>query len=73
METTEIYVRGNAHTPARFWDYAIRTNYKQNSGGRFYIDNGFVFSENDTELYKSLTDEEKKKVKFLYINGVKQF
>lgn len=72
METIEVYVRGNAHTPHRFWDYALRTNYKQDSGARMYIDTGFQFSEKDTELYKSLSEEEKAKVKFLFINGVKQ-
>jgi len=72
METIEVYVRGDAHTPSRFWDYALRTNYKQDSGGRMYIDTGFIFSQNNTDLYKSLTEDEKKKVRFLYINGVKQ-
>ncbi len=72
METIEVYVRGDVHTPARFWDYALRTNYKQDSGGRMYVDTGFHFSQSDTDLYKSLTENEKKKVKFLYINGVKQ-
>jgi hypothetical protein len=72
METIEVYVIGDAHTPARFWDYALRTNYKQASGGRMYIDLGFQYSQTDTDLYKSLTEEEKKKVKFLYINGINQ-
>ena len=71
METIEVYVRGDAHTPQRFWDYALRTNYKQDSGGRMYVDTGFIFSQKNTDLYKSLSDEEKKKVRFLYVNGVK--
>lgn len=71
METIEVYVRGDAHTPQRFWDYALRTNFKQASGGRMYVDTGFVFSQKDTDLYKSLSDADKKKVKFLYVNGVK--
>ncbi len=71
METIEIYVRGNSFIPQRFWDYAIRTNYKQDSGGRMYVDAGFVFSQKDTELYKSLSDDDRKKVRFLYVNGVK--
>jgi len=72
MQTIEVYVRGSTLIPARFWDYALRTNYKEDSGARMYIDTGFQFSEKDTELYKSLSEDERSKVKFLYINGVKQ-
>jgi hypothetical protein len=72
METIEVYVRGDAHTPHRFWDYALRTNYKQDSGGRMYVDNGFHFCQKSTDLFKSLSVEEKKKVKFLFVNGIKQ-
>ena len=72
MQTIEVYVRGSALIPQRFWDYALRTNYKEDSGARMYIDTGFQFSEKDTELYKSLSEDERSKVKFLYINGVKQ-
>ena len=71
MKTTEVYVRGDAHTPQRFWDYALRTDYKQSSGARMYIDTGFTFSQKDTDLYKSLSKNKKDKVKFLFINGVK--
>ena len=71
MYTIEVYVRGDANTPQRFWDYALRTNYKESSGGRMYIDTGFRFCQKNTDLYKSLTEDDKKKVKFLYINGVK--
>lgn len=73
METVEVYVRGDVHTPQRFWDYALRTNYKQSSGARMYIDEGFIFSQTDTDLYKSLSKNEQSKIKFLFINGVKQF
>jgi hypothetical protein len=72
METIEVYVRGDAHAPQRFWDYALQTNYKQESGARMYIDTGFRFSQKDTDLFKSLSEEQKKKVKFLFINGKKQ-
>lgn len=72
MSTIEVYVRGSCHIPARFWDYALRTDFKQSSGGRMYIDAGFHLSKTDTELYKSLSEEERKKVRFLYINGIKQ-
>lgn len=71
METIEVYVRGDAHTPQRFWDYALRTNYKQESGARMYIDTGFQFSQKHTDEYKALSDADKQKVKFLYVNGVK--
>lgn len=73
METIEVYVRGDANTPQRFWDYALRTNYKQDSGARMYIDTGFIFSQKDTDIYKSLSEDGRKKVKFLYVNGVKSF
>jgi hypothetical protein len=72
MNTIEVYVRGDAFTPQRFWDYALRTNYKQESGGRMYVDTGFHFSQKHTDEFKSLTEEQRKKVKFLYINGIKQ-
>jgi hypothetical protein len=64
METIDVYVRGDVYKPQRFWDYALRTNYKQDSGGRMYIDTGFTFSQKDTDLYKSLSDEDKKKVRY---------
>ena len=69
MEIIEVYVRGNAHTPSRFWDYALRTNCKEESGGG--MDSGFVFSQKDTDLYASLTEDEKSKVRFLWVNGKK--
>lgn len=73
MNTIEVYVRGDAHTPSRFWDYALRTNYKQSSGARWYVETlGFRFSQKDTDLFKSLSEDERKEVKFLYVNGVKQ-
>lgn len=72
METVEVFVRGDAHTPSRFWDYALRTNYKESSGARMYIDTGFMLSQKDKDTYKSLTEEQRSKVQFLYINGVKQ-
>ena len=73
MKTIEVYRRGDAHTPARFWDYALRTDYKQSSGARMYIEEGFKFSQEDTDLYKSLSEEQRAKIKFLYINGIRQF
>jgi hypothetical protein len=73
MNTIEVYVRGDAKTPQRFWDYALRTNYEQSSGAKFYVDTGFVFDQKNTDLFKSMTEEQRKKVKFLYINGVKQY
>lgn len=73
METIEIYVRGHVNIPHRFYDLALRTNYKQESGARFYLENGFHFSEKHTEEYKNMTEDQREKVKFLYINGVKQF
>jgi hypothetical protein len=71
MKTMEVYVRGSAHIPARFWDYALRTNKIVNKD-KFYTDEGFHFSKNDTELYKSLSKEERRKIQFLYISEVKR-
>jgi hypothetical protein len=71
MEIIEVYVRGNARTPQRFWDYALRTNTKQDSGGRMYVDTGFIFSQRNTDLFKSLSENARKRVRFFYINGVK--
>lgn len=68
METIEVYVRGDAHTPSRFWDYALLTN----GDTKKYNDYGFHFCQKNTDLYKSLTEEERKRVSFLYVNGVKQ-
>jgi len=70
MNTIEVFVRGDAHTPARFWDYALRTEYKF---GRELHEMGFHYSETDTEEYKKLSDEDKKKVQFLYVNSKRMF
>jgi hypothetical protein len=69
METMEVYVRGNSHIPSRFNEYALRTNHADD---KWYADLGFNFSKKDTELYKSLSEEVKKKIEFSYINGIKQ-
>lgn len=69
METIEVYVKGDAFTPSRFWSYALRTNFKQSSGARYYIDNGYIFSQKDTDEYKAMSENERKKIKFDFING----
>ena len=65
----EVFVKGDAHTPQRFWDYALRTKPKF---GRELHELGFIFSQQNTDLYKRLSDEEKKKVRFTFIDGVRQ-
>lgn len=71
MIVSEVYCRGDAHTPARFWDYALRTSTLGHYA-RDLHEMGFRYSKEDTELFNSLSDEEKAKVQFLYIDGVKQ-
>lgn len=71
METIEVYVRGDAHTPQKFWVYALRTNCEQDNGAEMYVNTGFKFSQKDTDLFKSLSEKQKKKINFLYVDGVK--
>jgi hypothetical protein len=71
METIQVYVRGDAHTPERFWHYALRTSCEEDSVSEMYANFGFKFSQKDTDLFKSLTEEQKNKVNFLYVNGMK--
>lgn len=72
MIVSEVYRRGDAHTPARFWDYALRTS-TLGDYGRDLHEMGFRRCKKDEELFNSLSDKEKAKVQFLYIDGVKQF
>lgn len=72
MIVSEVYRRGYVHTPARFWDYALRTNTREHFA-RDLHEMGFQYSKEDSYLYNSLSDDEKAKVKFLYIDGVKQY
>jgi len=69
MKIVEVFMKGDAHTPERFWDFALRTETKH---ARFYDELGFIFSEKHTKEYIELSDEDKKKVNFKYINGVLQ-
>lgn len=69
MGTIKVYVRGDIQTPERFWNYALLTNYKQESDEKMYIDKGFRFSQKDTDLYKSFSENDKKKINFFYVNG----
>jgi hypothetical protein len=70
MIVSEVFMKGDAFTPQRFWEYAFRTETKH---GRFYNLLDFTYSEKHTKEYNGLSDMDKKKVEFKYINGVKQF
>ena len=70
MKTSDVFLKGDAMTPQRFWQYALRTETKHS---RRYEDLGFKYSEKHTKEYNSLSPEDKEKVRFTFINGVKQF
>lgn len=65
----EVFVRGDAHTPERFWEYALSTRPKFLER---YTNLGFKYSEKDTETFKNLNNEDRKKIKFKFINGFLQ-
>ena len=69
MRSIDVFMKGDCYTPQRFWDYALRTESKH---ANFYDELGFIFSEKHTKEYRKLTDKDKKKVSFKYINGVLQ-
>jgi len=66
MIVTQVFVRGDSFTPQRFWEYALRTETKH---GQKYHELGFIFSEKSTKEYIELSDTDKKKVSFYFING----
>lgn len=71
MNIEEVYVKGDAHTPQRFWEIAFRNTTL--SPMRWLMEQeGFVFSQKLTDEYKGYSDEQKKKVRFNYINGEPQ-
>ena len=65
-QVTQVFLKGDAHTPSRFWEYALRTETKHSN---FYDSLGFKYSEKDTQEYINMDAETKKKVRFVYING----
>jgi len=65
----KVFRKGNAILPSRLWQYALSTGPE--SAGR-YPHYGFKFSEKDTEIYLNLSDEQKKKVNFVFVDCVKQ-
>lgn len=71
MNTVEIYVKGNAHIPHRFYDYALWARARTEDEIKKFTDLGFQFTLKDTDLFKSLDEEAQKKVQFLYVNGIK--
>lgn len=67
--TIDVFLKGDAHTPQKFWEYALRTETKHS---RVYNELGFKYSEKHTKEYMSLNDKDKKKVRFVFIDGIKQ-
>jgi len=64
----KVYLKGNAHTPQKFWSYALGGDDHE----KLYETKGFTYSEKDTKEYQGYTEEEKAKVKFVYVDGIKQ-
>ena len=67
---SDVFLKGDVMTPPRFWEYALRTETKH---AGMYDSLGFKYSEKHTKEYEGLSDLDKKKVTFKYINGVKQY
>jgi hypothetical protein len=61
-----VYVRGYANIPQRFWDTALDT---KETHTKYYAERGFHISHTLTGLFKNLSEEERDKVRFDYING----
>lgn len=70
VEKVGVYVNGNAQTPERFWSYALVTNINEAGSP---VKNNYTFCQKNTDLYNSLTEDEKNKLKFMFVDGVKQF
>ena len=70
MVSIDVFRKADALTPARFWGYALRTVAKY---AREYDSLGYEYSEKDTLQYRAMSEEEKSKVRFDYIDGVKQY
>jgi hypothetical protein len=69
-KVSQIFRKGEAGTPMRFWEYALRT---ENKHSRLYDSLGFIYSESVSKMYNSMSDKEKEILKFKYINGKKQY
>jgi len=65
----KVLLNGDAHTPSRFWVYALETKKKLSV---FFNSKDFIYSKKDTDVYKKLNKAEKKKIQFTWINGIKQ-
>lgn len=66
MIVADVFVKGDAHTPERFWSIALRTETKH---ARFYDSLGYVYCKKRTEEYSRMSKKTKEKVRFNYING----
>jgi hypothetical protein len=66
---SEVFIKANPYTPQRFWELALRTETKH---ARWYDDMGYTYSENHTKEYNNLSDDDKKRVSFTFINDKKQ-
>ena len=67
-----VYVNGNAWTPALGWRYGIITETVDEKDCDSYFVKEYNYSIADTDEYNDMTEEQKKRVHFSYINGVKQ-
>lgn len=73
VENVGVYVNGDSRTPERFWSYALVTDINNSGAHGLTVKNNYIFCQKNTDLYNSLTDDEKKKLRFMFVDGVKQF
>lgn len=57
-----IYVKGDAHTPRRFWTVGLATN---SDHVRFFHENGYFNSKELTKEFENLSIEEQLKCDFI--------
>jgi hypothetical protein len=72
-ENAKVYVRGDAFTPARFWDYALQTDERDENVAKKYEEWGFKLDEDNTVIYNSMSEHDQKtKTRFKYIDLINQ-
>lgn len=64
----QVYAKGDAHTPYRFWEYALVTSETDPRYVDYLKKQGFKYSDDDTKLYHSLSEEQQKKINFYKLN-----
>tara|TARA_R110000772_G_C13310268_1_gene440106 strand:+ start:28447 stop:28674 length:228 start_codon:yes stop_codon:yes gene_type:complete len=70
-QVIRVLQKADAHTPQRFWGYALITNTEHTGKDLEKLRVPYVYSERHTKEYIGLSEEDKKKVNFTYINGEK--